>query len=57
MTPQPTRREWRAAIRYVRAQMRIMFPTRHPQRHPEYRRLVQTSAQIAAEARAHREGR
>lgn len=44
----PTRQQWRAAIRYVRAQLRIMFPKKKPQRHPEYRRLVREIADRAA---------
>lgn len=36
----PTRAEWRVAIRYVRAQFRIMWPTRKPHRVPRYRETV-----------------
>jgi hypothetical protein len=46
----PTRSQWRAAIHYVRAQLRIMVPGRKPQRHAEYRRLVRQCAELAAKA-------
>lgn len=49
MTPsKPTWAQLRAAVLYVRAQMRIMYPKRKPHRHPRYRETVLAVAATAA---------